>query len=160
MTQSPRRPSDTQPGLAAYQRQVLLARRAFVRELDHASVAVQRSGRRVLPVIGGLLALGAAVGIALIVRLVRRPAPALIRLGPPPARSSLLRAAALALVRAALQGMVRMAALRATPWLAQAQGSGDYPLLIEAPFAGAPSTRVPQPDTDGPPFSSRDLPTT
>jgi hypothetical protein len=108
-------------GFDDHERRAALARRTFALELDRAVTTTQRSTRKLVPVLYGLAAFGALLAVVAVVRLTRKPVPALVRvtLPPPPApaspgflqtlmRAPLDRGTLLAFARFALQRFAAM----------------------------------------------------
>lgn len=108
----------TQSSIGAHQRRAALARRRFALELDTAAIVTRRATRGFVPLLYGLAAFGALLAVVAVVRLTRKPVPALVRITIPPAppavaarssvlnavlRASLERGALLTLARLALQ---------------------------------------------------------
>lgn len=71
-------------GFDEHERRAALARRTFARELDAAVTTTQRSTRKLVPLIYGLAAFGALLAVIAVVRLTRKPVPALVRITLPP----------------------------------------------------------------------------
>lgn len=105
--------------IGEHERRAALARRTFALELDAATTAAQRSTRKVAPFLVGLAAFGALLAVVAVVRLTRRPTPALVRITIPPVeppararflhtvlRAPLERGTLLMLARLALQRLV------------------------------------------------------
>lgn len=103
--------------IGEHERRAAAARSTFALELDAASGAAQRSTRRLVPFLYGLAAFGALLAIVAVVRLTRKPAPALVRISipphEPPRRSGFLNAVLRApLERGTLLTLARLALQR------------------------------------------------
>jgi hypothetical protein len=127
--------------LFEHERRALLARRAFALELDNVSTAAQRSTRKLLPLVYGVAAFGALLGIVAIARLTRKTPTALVRISLPrtsaPTRSPFMET----VLRGPItRGLARSLARVALRRLASSRrlGMGPFvPLLTSAATAFA-----------------------